>query len=70
MKMIEELFPTCTVQTQEELGFDSDSKEAVAFALIARATMEHKPSNVPSVTGAKDFVPLGSITYPPGFCNA
>ncbi|NLJ65324.1 MAG: anhydro-N-acetylmuramic acid kinase [Christensenellaceae bacterium] len=69
-KMIEELFPSCTIQTQEELGFDSDSKEAIAFALIGKATMEHKPSNVPSVTGAKDFVPLGSITYPPGFSKA
>jgi len=66
-RMIKEAFPKCRVQTQEDLGFDSDAKEAMAFAIIARETLCHRPGNMPSATGAKAFVPLGSITYPPGY---
>lgn len=66
-KMIQDAFPQCAVQTQEDLGYNSDAKEAMAFAIIARETLRHQPGNMPSATGAKAFVPLGSITYPPGF---
>ena len=64
-RMIAEAFPQCEVKTQEDLGWNSDAKEAVAFALIARETMQHRPGNLPSATGAKMPVPLGSITWPP-----
>ena len=64
-RMIAEQFPQCTIQTQEDVGWSSDAKEAVAFALIARETMAHRPGNLPSATGAKLAVPLGSITWPP-----
>lgn len=64
-KMIAGLFPDCDVLTQEDLGYDSDAKEAVAFALIGRQTMKHLPGNLPSATGAREAVPLGSITWPP-----
>jgi anhydro-N-acetylmuramic acid kinase len=54
----------------DEFGIPSEAKEAVAFALLAAATMDGEPSNVPSVTGAKRAVVLGSITpwspLPPG----
>lgn len=63
--MIRQLFSGCVVRTQEDIGWDSDAKEAIAFALIARETMVHRPGNVPSVTGASCPVPLGSITWPP-----
>lgn len=65
MDDIRALFPKQTVLTQEDLGFSSDAKEAVAFALIARETLRHRPGNMPSATGAKKSVPLGSITWPP-----
>ena len=67
MDEIRGLFPHQAVLTQEDLGFSSDAKEAVAFALIARETLRHRPGNMPSATGAKGFVPLGSITWPPNF---
>jgi anhydro-N-acetylmuramic acid kinase len=56
------LLPECTVLTQEDLGWNSDSKEAVAFALLAHETMQGRPGNVPGATGAKRRVILGSIT--------
>jgi anhydro-N-acetylmuramic acid kinase len=48
-----------------DLVNDSDAKEALAFALLAAATLDGEPSNVPSVTGAKRAVVLGSITPKP-----
>ncbi len=39
-----------------------DAKEAIAFALLAAATLDGEPSNVPACTGAKSQVILGSLT--------
>jgi anhydro-N-acetylmuramic acid kinase len=47
---------------EAELG---QAKEALAFALLGAATLDGVPSNVPSVTGAKRAVILGSITPKP-----
>ncbi len=41
-----------------------DAKEAMAFALLGYETLHRRPSNVPSATGAKKRVVLGSVTYP------
>jgi anhydro-N-acetylmuramic acid kinase len=49
----------------DDLGVPSDAKEAVAFALLAAATLDGVPSSVPSVTGAARPVILGSITPAP-----
>jgi anhydro-N-acetylmuramic acid kinase len=49
----------------EQLGFPSQAKESIAFALLGGATLDGEPSNVPSVTGAKRRVVLGSITPRP-----
>jgi anhydro-N-acetylmuramic acid kinase len=46
----------------DELGVPGVAKEALAFALLGAATLDGFPSNVPSVTGAKRAVILGSIT--------
>jgi anhydro-N-acetylmuramic acid kinase len=42
-----------TVDPLGDLGVPADAKEALAFALLAAATLDGEPSNVPSVTGAK-----------------
>ena len=63
--MIQNEFPQQKIQTQEDLGWSSDAKEAVAFAIIARETMHRRNGNIPSATGASRGVPLGCITYPP-----
>jgi anhydro-N-acetylmuramic acid kinase len=46
----------------DALGIPSAAKEAIAFALLGAATLDDEPSNVPSVTGARRAVILGSIT--------
>lgn len=51
------------VETTEQYGIHPDWVEAMAFAWLAKQTMEGKPGNMPSVTGAKKAVILGSI-YP------
>lgn len=65
--MIAQLFSGCQVCTQEELGHSSEAKEALAFAIIGYHTLKHLPGNLPAATGAREAVPLGSITYPPGY---
>lgn len=47
----------------DEFGLPSETKEAVAFAVLAYETWHRRPSNVPSATGAKRAVVLGKISY-------
>jgi len=47
--------------TQEDLGWSSAGKEALAFAILAHETLQGQPSNVPSATGARCAVVLGKI---------
>jgi anhydro-N-acetylmuramic acid kinase len=46
-----------------EFGLPSAAKEAVAFALLAYETWNHRPSNIPSATGATRPAVLGKISY-------
>ena len=64
LKTIEEI-TNLKIMTGEEFGIDSDGKEALAFVVLGYQTLNNKPSNVISVTGAKDFVVLGNITNNP-----
>lgn len=56
--------PGIEVLTQEDLGYSSDAKEAIAFVILGNETMHHQFSNVPKATGAKQKVILGNVTYP------
>jgi anhydro-N-acetylmuramic acid kinase len=49
----------------DELGIPSQAREAVAFALLGAATLDHLPANVPAATGARRPVVLGSVTPKP-----
>lgn len=63
IEMIRKEMPkSVTVMIQEEIGLSSDAKEAIAMVVLGHMTMEHKPSNVPSATGANKPVILGKIT--------
>ena len=53
----------CPVKTTEHLGIDPDWVEAMAFAWLARRTLNGQTGNLPSVTGARENVVLGSISY-------
>ncbi len=46
----------------DELFFDGDAKEAVAFALLGYLTLTSRPGNEPGATGAAGPRILGSIT--------
>ncbi len=48
----------------DELFFDGDAKEAVAFALLGYLTLHGQPGNLPAATGARGLRVLGSITPP------
>lgn len=52
------------VLTQEDIGGNSDAKEAIAFALLAYYTMKRLPNNIPLVTGASKTVVMGKISWP------
>jgi len=47
--------------TTDEVGLNSDFKEAIAFALLAYWRWHNFPGNLPQVTGAKAAVLLGEI---------
>ena len=62
MQHIRQLLPVCRVMTNEELGFDGNAKEALAFAILANEAIFAHANNVPSVTGAKHPVVMGKIS--------
>jgi len=55
-----ELLPA-RVARMDEFGLDPRAKEAVSFAVLAYATVEGIPNNVPSATGACRAVVLGKV---------
>jgi anhydro-N-acetylmuramic acid kinase len=55
--------PGIAISTSTEHGIDADAKEAIAFAVLAYQTWRKMPSNLPSATGAKHAVVLGSVTF-------
>jgi len=54
----------CPVYVHEDFGISSDAKEAMAFALMALATLDGKSSNVPRATGARMPAVLGKTVLP------
>lgn len=62
IKRLQVHLPENTIETTEPYGVNPDWVEAVAFAWLARQTMNGKPGNLPSVTGAKSAIVLGEIT--------
>jgi anhydro-N-acetylmuramic acid kinase len=57
------MLPACPTGSTAELGLDPDWVEAVAFAWLAKQTIEQKPGNLPAVTGARGLRVLGAV-YP------
>ena len=61
LKYLRELLPEIQVVTQEDEGYSSDAKEAIAFVILGNETIHRSFSNVPSATGAREKVVLGTI---------
>ena len=53
--------PDTRIDTAAALGLDPDFVEAAGFAWLARETLAGRPSNLPSVTGARGPRLLGAI---------
>lgn len=62
LQEIQDCLPQVRVVTNEDLGFDSDAKEAVAFAVLANETVSGNANNVPTATGASHPVIMGKIS--------
>ena len=46
----------------DEVYFDGEAKEAVAFALLGKLFLDRRPGNVVTVTGARGPRILGKLT--------
>ena len=54
--------PEARISTSTDHGVDAGAKEAIAFAVLAYQTWRRKPGNLPSATGARSAVVLGTLT--------
>lgn len=52
------------VLTMEDIGFSSDAKEAIAFAILGNEALHGNYNNLPSATGAKRPTIMGKIVFP------
>lgn len=60
--MLAERLKPARLLTADEIGIPASAKEALAFAVLAYETWHKRPGNLPSVTGAKHPVILGTVT--------
>ncbi|MFA5627001.1 MAG: anhydro-N-acetylmuramic acid kinase [Thiohalomonadaceae bacterium] len=61
MRQLAELLAPIPVHSTAILGVEPQAVEAMAFAWLARQTMRSQAGNLPTVTGARHAVILGSI---------
>lgn len=61
MAMLRDLLPGVAIRLSSEFGAPTDTKEAIAFALVGWHTAHGLPGAVPSCTGASGARILGSI---------
>ncbi len=62
MRFLQQQLAPARVYISDELGVSVESKEAVAFAVLAYETRHNRPGNLPKATGASRAVMLGNIT--------
>jgi anhydro-N-acetylmuramic acid kinase len=60
--MLRQRLAPAAVIKHEDVGLDSDNKEALVFALLAYETWHARPGSHPGLTGARHPVVLGQIT--------
>jgi anhydro-N-acetylmuramic acid kinase len=65
MAQLAAALPELEIVPSDSLGIPADAKEAFAFALLAAETMNRRPANLPSATGAHRPAILGKICYAP-----
>ncbi len=62
LSMLRDLLAPMAVKTHEDIGLNSDFKEALVFALLAYETWHGRISTLPEQTGASHASILGQIT--------
>lgn len=62
LESLRELVAPIKVRVFDEVFFDGEAKEAVAFALLAKLFVDGRAGNVPTATGAKGPRILGKLT--------
>ena len=62
MDMLRNSLAPMAVRSFDEVFFDGEAKEAVAFALLAKLFVDGRPGNVPTATGARGPRILGKLT--------
>lgn len=65
MHALARLAPGLRWRRAEEFGVPAQAREALAFALLGAAHLRGVPANLPSATGARRAVVLGSLTPRP-----
>ncbi len=60
--LLQALLAPAIVKTHEDIGMNSDFKEALVFALLAYETWHGRPATLPALTGARKPTVLGQIT--------
>ncbi len=61
IELLKEELPKAILKTSDELGVNSEAKEAICFAYLAYRTLAGLPGNIRSVTGASKETILGAI---------
>lgn len=61
LQRLEQRLEGLTWQRAEELGIPHEAKEAFCFAVLAHQTVNGRPGNLPSATGAREARVLGSV---------
>lgn len=62
-QQIQHHLPATQIGTTDDLGIDGDSKEAIAFAVLAYWRHHQIPGNLPTATGAKQPIRLGDVHH-------
>ncbi len=60
--LLRQLLAPAAVMTHEDIGMNSDFKEALVFAVLAFETWHGRPASLPAMTGARHASILGQIT--------
>ncbi len=63
VQFLKESLPECEVLINEDIGLNSDSKEAIAFAILANETLNGNANNALGATGASHRVVMGKVSF-------
>ncbi len=69
MKQLREAMAPAHILAHEDVGFDSDSKDALGVAVLAYEAAHNRPGTLPSLTGVHRPTTLGCITPGRNFEN-